>query len=41
MKGYHNNPGATAEAMRGGWFRRATSASSIPTDISVVDRKKD
>lgn len=42
MKGYWNNPEATAEAMRGGWFH---SGDLVRMDeegfVFVVDRKKD
>jgi fatty-acyl-CoA synthase len=42
MKGYYKNPGATEEAMRGGWFH---SGDLIRQDeegyFYVVDRKKD
>ncbi len=42
MKGYYNNPEATAEAFAGGWFH---SGDLVRADedgfITVVDRKKD
>jgi long-chain acyl-CoA synthetase len=42
MKGYYKNPAATAEAMRGGWFRTGDLAYR-DTDgfFFIVDRKKD
>jgi fatty-acyl-CoA synthase len=42
MKGYWNQPEATAEALRGGWFHTGDMAT-INEDgyILIVDRKKD
>jgi long-chain acyl-CoA synthetase len=42
MKGYHNRPEATAEAMRGGWFHTGDLAR-VDQDgyFFIVDRKKD
>jgi long-chain acyl-CoA synthetase len=42
MKGYHNRPEATAEAMKGGWFHTGDLAR-VDEDgyFFIVDRKKD
>jgi long-chain acyl-CoA synthetase len=42
MKGYHNRPEATAEAMSGGWFHTGDLAR-VDEDgyFFIVDRKKD
>jgi long-chain acyl-CoA synthetase len=42
MKGYHNNPDATADATRGGWFRTG-DIGQFDADgyLAIVDRKKD
>jgi fatty-acyl-CoA synthase len=42
MKGYHENPEATAEAFRGGWFHSGDLAVTHPDGaIELRDRKKD
>jgi len=42
MKGYYKNPGATAEAFRGGWFRSGDIAFQHPDGyIKITDRAKD
>ena len=42
MKGYWNNPEATAEAMRGGWFHSGDLATRDDDGFYfIVDRKKD
>ena len=42
MKGYWNNPDATAEAMRGGWFHSGDLATRDEDGFYfIVDRKKD
>jgi acyl-CoA synthetase (AMP-forming)/AMP-acid ligase II len=42
MKGYWNQPGATAEALRGQWFHTGDMASIDPDGyLLIVDRKKD
>ncbi|MFN8664044.1 MAG: acyl--CoA ligase family protein [Thermomicrobiales bacterium] len=42
MKGYHDDPVATAEAFRGGWFHSGDLAVMHPNgDIELRDRKKD
>jgi len=42
MKGYYKNPDATAEAMRGGWFRTGDLAYRDSDGFFfIVDRKKD
>ncbi len=42
MKGYHGRPDATADAMRGGWFRTG-DIGQFDADgyLSIVDHKKD
>jgi fatty-acyl-CoA synthase len=42
MKGYHDDPEATAEAFRGGWFHSGDLAVMHPNgDVELRDRKKD
>jgi fatty-acyl-CoA synthase len=42
MKGYHDDPAATAEAFRGGWFHSGDLAVMHPDgSIELRDRKKD
>ncbi len=42
MKGYHDDPEATAEAFRGGWFHSGDLAVMHPDgDIELRDRQKD
>src|SRR5260370_30336655 len=42
MKGYWNQPEATAEALRGGWFHTGDMASIDENGyLLIVDRKKD
>ena len=42
MKGYHDDPEATAEAFRGGWLHSSDLAVMHPNgDIELRDRKKD
>ena len=42
MKGYHDRPEATADALRGGWFRTG-DIGTFDADgyLAIVDRKKD
>ncbi|KAF9429081.1 hypothetical protein BGZ76_001837 [Entomortierella beljakovae] len=42
MKGYHNDPEATAKAFKGGWFHSGDLAVRYPDGyISIQDRQKD
>jgi len=42
MKGYHNRPEATADAIRDGWFHSGDLGTrDVDGDIRIVDRKKD
>ena len=42
MKGYHNRPDATADALRGGWFRTGDIGQfDAEGYLAIVDRKKD
>lgn len=42
MKGYYNDPAATAQAMRGGWFRSGDAAVVHPDGyVEIRDRLKD
>jgi fatty-acyl-CoA synthase len=42
MKGYYNDPEATAEAMRGGWFHTGDAAAVHPDGyVEIRDRLKD
>jgi len=42
MKGYHNMPEATADAIRDGWFHSGDLGTrDVDGDIRIVDRKKD
>ncbi|KAK9453560.1 hypothetical protein V1511DRAFT_85481 [Dipodascopsis uninucleata] len=42
MKGYHNDPGSTANAFRGGWLHSGDLAVVHPDGmIQIVDRSKD
>jgi long-chain acyl-CoA synthetase len=42
MKGYHDRPEATADAIRDGWFHSGDLGTrDVDGDIRIVDRKKD